>query len=77
MVIRIPMWFCSLPGGQLFEYMCTKAEFDEAEATIYIHQLLTAVNYLHSCQIAHLDIKVSHDDSWCKSTMLTVFPTTA
>lgn len=49
---------CSLSHGRLFEYLCTKAQFDESLAACFIHQLLDALQYLHNCYIAHLDIKV-------------------
>lgn len=49
---------CSLPHGRLFEYICTKMQFDEYQAANFICLLLDAVQYLHNCRIAHLDIKV-------------------
>ena len=44
--------------GQLFDYICHKQQFVESEAACFIYQLLDAVQYLHNCYIAHLDIKV-------------------
>jgi len=44
--------------GQLFDYICRKQQFVESEAACFIYQLLDAVQYLHNCYIAHLDIKV-------------------
>jgi triple functional domain protein len=46
-----------LPHGRLFEYICTKMQFDEYQAVNFIFLLLDAVQYLHNCRIAHLDIK--------------------
>jgi len=45
--------------GQLFHYICRKKQFTESDAACFIYQLLNAVQYLHSCYIAHLDIKVN------------------
>jgi len=50
--------FERISEGRLFDYICRKQQFVESEAACFIHQLLDAVQYLHSCCIAHLDIKV-------------------
>ena len=50
---------CRLPSGRLFEYICSKPQFDELQAAGYMYQLLDVTQYLHNCRIAHLDIKVS------------------
>jgi len=47
-----------LAEGQLFNYICRKQQFFESEAACFMYQLLDAVQYLHCCYIAHLDIKV-------------------
>jgi len=52
------MHVCRVTEGRLFDYICHKQQFVEAEAAGFIYQLLDAVHYLHSCYIAHLDIKV-------------------
>ena len=44
--------------GQLFHYICSKKQFVESDAACFIYQLLDAIEYLHNCYIAHLDIKV-------------------
>jgi len=43
----------------LFDYICRKKQFVESDAACFIYQLLDAVQYLHNCYIAHLDIKVT------------------
>ncbi|WAR10797.1 KALRN-like protein, partial [Mya arenaria] len=45
-----------LPQGRLFEYICTTSHFDELHAVDFINELLEAIQYLHNCRIAHLDI---------------------
>jgi len=52
-VIILPI----LLHGRLFEYLCTKTHFDETFAAGFVHQLLEALQYLHSRGIAHLDVK--------------------
>jgi len=42
----------------LFEHICRTDHFDELHAADFSRQLLEAVQYLHNCRVAHLDIKV-------------------
>ncbi|KAL3855028.1 hypothetical protein ACJMK2_014258 [Sinanodonta woodiana] len=44
-------------AGRLFDFICSKSQFDELECAEFIQQLLDVVQYLHNCRIAHLDIK--------------------
>ncbi|CAE1271113.1 Kalirin,Rho guanine nucleotide exchange factor 25,Triple functional domain protein,Death-associated protein kinase 1,Death-associated protein kinase 3 [Acanthosepion pharaonis] len=46
-----------IPSGRLLEFICSRAHFDELQAAEYVQQILDAIQYLHNCRIAHLDIK--------------------
>lgn len=50
--------FCSVSGGELFDFLAQKESLSEEEATRFIKQILDGVNYLHSQKIAHFDLKV-------------------
>ncbi|CAL8381105.1 unnamed protein product [Arctogadus glacialis] len=44
-------------GGELFDFLAQKESLSEEEATQFIKQILEGVNYLHSRNIAHFDLK--------------------
>ncbi|NXR28757.1 DAPK3 kinase, partial [Cinclus mexicanus] len=44
-------------GGELFDFLAQKESLSEEEATRFIKQILDGVNYLHSKNIAHFDLK--------------------
>ncbi|OHT09437.1 Myosin light chain kinase A [Tritrichomonas foetus] len=44
-------------GGELLEYVYNHDEYDEQEAMKIIHDLLCAIDYLHSKRVVHRDIK--------------------
>ncbi|XP_007906004.1 death-associated protein kinase 2 isoform X1 [Callorhinchus milii] len=44
-------------GGELFDFLAQKESLSEEEATAFIKQILDGVNYLHSKNIAHFDLK--------------------
>ena len=48
-----------IPGPQLFEFVCQSGQYDECVVQKFMKQLFEALTYLHSREIAHLDIKVS------------------
>ncbi|WAR10947.1 KALRN-like protein, partial [Mya arenaria] len=52
-----------LPKGRLFEYICTTSHYNELHAADFINELLEAIQYLHNCRIAHLDINLPLDIS--------------
>lgn len=44
-------------GGELFDYLCNKGRLPPSEALGYFQQIIHAVHYCHSFNIAHRDIK--------------------
>jgi calcium-dependent protein kinase len=44
-------------GGELFDRIVTLKTFNEAKAVHVIHQILLALNYIHSNGIMHRDLK--------------------
>ncbi|XP_072289487.1 death-associated protein kinase 1 [Eucyclogobius newberryi] len=44
-------------GGELFDFLAEKESLSEEEATQFLKQILDGVQYLHSKQIAHFDLK--------------------
>ncbi|XP_059094775.1 myosin light chain kinase A-like [Tigriopus californicus] len=56
-------------GGELFDKIIEKTRFQENEAKLYFYQIVSAVEFMHSKNIAHRDLKpenillVSDDES--------------
>ena len=46
-----------LTGGELFYRIRTQASFSEKEASQLMKKLVSAVNYMHSNDICHRDLK--------------------
>ncbi|XP_072258166.1 death-associated protein kinase 2 [Pyxicephalus adspersus] len=44
-------------GGELFDFLAQKESLSEEEATRFIKQILEGVDYLHTRNIAHFDLK--------------------
>ncbi|EJU01241.1 kinase-like protein [Dacryopinax primogenitus] len=44
-------------GGELFDRICAKGYYYEPDASVLIHTLMTAVEYIHGCGIVHRDLK--------------------
>ncbi|KAE8694960.1 Serine/threonine-protein kinase SRK2H [Hibiscus syriacus] len=47
-------------GGELFERICSAGRFSEDEARYFFQQLISGVNYCHSMQICHRDLKLEN-----------------
>ncbi|KAL8151666.1 hypothetical protein V2J09_021474 [Rumex salicifolius] len=47
-------------GGELFERICNAGRFSEDEARYFFQQLIIGVNYCHSMQICHRDLKLEN-----------------
>ncbi|THH14632.1 hypothetical protein EW146_g5724 [Bondarzewia mesenterica] len=44
-------------GGELFDYLCIKGRLSTTEALGYFQQIISAIHYCHSFNIAHRDLK--------------------
>lgn len=47
-----------MSGGELFDRILERGVYTEKDASVVIHQVLTAVKYLHENGIVHRDLKV-------------------
>lgn len=51
------IWFSYCDGGELFDYLEMKCYLSEEEARYIFMQMLGAIKYCHSLNIAHRDLK--------------------
>lgn len=58
MFIRICLWFCRADQGRLLDYIVSWGNLTEEKVALYLRDILEALHYLHTCRIAHLDLKV-------------------
>jgi len=66
----------SIKGGELFEFIETEGRVDEDVTVRLMRQVLEGVDFLHSHNILHMDIKVCvWGVSWCRSVMPHFFVT--
>ncbi|KAL9246888.1 hypothetical protein vseg_020369 [Gypsophila vaccaria] len=47
-------------GGELFNRICSAGRFSEDEARFFFQQLISGVNYCHSMEICHRDLKLEN-----------------
>ena len=50
----------SATGGELLDYIVQTKTLTEAIAVKYLSQVISALHYMHSLSVAHMDIRVSH-----------------
>ncbi len=48
----------SADQGRLLEYIVCWGNLTEEKVSLYLRDILEALHYLHTCRIAHLDLKV-------------------
>jgi serine/threonine protein kinase len=48
---------CSICGHPLFVWLCDSPSYSESTVCGYMVQLLSALSYLHSANIVHMDIR--------------------
>ena len=51
--------YVSVTGGDLLQRFVNEDNLTESEAAYYLRQLLLAVEYMHSRNVIHLDLKVT------------------
>ncbi len=52
------MFIPRVTGGELFDKIVEKGQYSEKEASATVKKILSSVDYLHSVNIAHRDLKV-------------------
>ena len=50
--------FFRMDDGRLLDYLMNHDELMEEKVAFYIRDIMEALQYLHNCRVAHLDIKV-------------------
>ena len=53
----------SATGGELLDYIVQTKTLTEAIAVKYLSQVISALQYMHSLGVAHMDIRVSNRES--------------
>ncbi|CAH8448144.1 unnamed protein product [Dicrocoelium dendriticum] len=63
-VMETPRLLCLvmeyLPNGEVFDYITTHGRFPEAKARSHFFDLLSAIDYAHSCGVVHRDLKAEN-----------------
>lgn len=54
------MYLFSVEDGRLLDYLVAHDELMEEKVAFFIKDTLEALQHLHTCRVAHLDLKVKH-----------------
>lgn len=54
-----------MDDGRLLDYLMNHDELMEEKVAFYIRDIMEALQYLHNCRVAHLDIKVISKSCTC------------
>lgn len=49
---------CRVEDGRLLDYLVAHDELMEEKVAFFIRETLEALQHLHTCRVAHLDLKV-------------------
>lgn len=52
-----------MDDGRLLDYLMNHDELMEEKVAFYIRDTMEALQYLHNCRVAHLDIKVRRKEN--------------
>lgn len=52
-----------MDDGRLLDYLMNHDELMEEKVAFYIRDTMEALQYLHNCRVAHLDIKVGRKEN--------------
>lgn len=53
------MFVSRLEGGRLLDYLVAHDELMEEKVAFFIKDTVEALKHLHTCKVAHLDLKVN------------------
>lgn len=53
-----------MDDGRLLDYLMNHDELMEEKVAFYIRDTMEALQYLHNCRVAHLDIKVRREENY-------------
>lgn len=58
--LRVWIFMECYDGGNLMQYRRNRKNYSEVAAARHIKQVLSAVDYMHSCNVAHRDLKMEN-----------------
>lgn len=77
-VVPLPFPPCPrMDDGRLLDYLMNHDELMEEKVAFYIRDIMEALQYLHNCRVAHLDIKVIGSSNAHRATAESNLPVTA
>ena len=63
-----------MDDGRLLDYLMHHDELMEEKVAFYIRDIIEALQYLHNCRVAHLDIKVIRNSYPCREMACSSLP---